>query len=106
MHPTSPEPAAAAAAVLVGIDSVTIDGTTTGHRPEHTVPLTAGVVVVEQLTALGAPPSTGARFTAVPSAVPGLAALPRAGLRHPGPTRGGYQPASAKSTTGERPGRP
>lgn len=63
-------------AVLVGIDSVNIDDTTTGHRPAHSVLLAAGIVVVEHLTALGALPAAGARFTAVPPAVRGLATFP------------------------------
>jgi len=60
----------------VGIDSVNIDDTTSGHRPAHTVLLAAGVLVVEHLTNLGALPVTGGRFTAVPPAVRGLGTFP------------------------------
>lgn len=63
-------------AVLVGIDSVNIDATTTGERPAHTLLLAAGIPVVEHLTGLGQLPRTGARFTAVPPAVRGLATFP------------------------------
>src|SRR6516165_6848507 len=60
-------------AALVGIDSVNIDDTRTGHRPAHTVLLAAGVPVVEHLTHLGDLPRIGAHFSAVPPAVRGLA---------------------------------
>jgi arylformamidase len=63
-------------AVLVGIDSVNIDDTTTGRRPAHSVLLAAGVAVVEHLTRLGELPAKGATFTAVPPAVRGLATFP------------------------------
>ncbi len=61
---------------LVGIDSVNIDDTTTGERPAHSVLLAAGIPVVEHLTGLQKLPSTGARFSAVPPAVRGLATFP------------------------------
>lgn len=61
---------------LVGIDSVNIDDTTTGERPAHTLLLAAGIPVVEHLTSLADLPATGARFTAVPPAVRGLATFP------------------------------
>ncbi|MGH3500038.1 MAG: cyclase family protein [Nocardioidaceae bacterium] len=63
-------------AALVGIDSVNIDDTTMGERPAHTVLLAAGIPVVEHLTNLAALPASGARFTAVPPAVRGLATFP------------------------------
>ncbi len=63
-------------AVLVGIDSVNIDDTRTGERPAHTVLLSAEVPIVEHLKGLNAVPVTGARFTAVPPAVHGLATFP------------------------------
>ncbi len=65
----------AGGAALVGIDSVNIDDTTTGERPAHTVLLAAGIPVVEHLTALETVPA-GARFTAVPPAVRGIATFP------------------------------
>jgi kynurenine formamidase len=61
---------------LVGIDSVNIDDTTTGHRPAHTILLAAGVPIVEHLRGLEGLPHTGARFTALPPAVRGLATFP------------------------------
>jgi kynurenine formamidase len=63
-------------AALVGIDSVNIDDTTTGQRPAHTLLLAAGIPVVEHLTDLADLPRTGARFTAVPPAIRGLATFP------------------------------
>jgi arylformamidase len=63
-------------AVLVGIDSVNIDGTTTGERPAHSLLLAAGIPIVEHLTHLDELPPTGARFTAVPPRVRGLATFP------------------------------
>jgi kynurenine formamidase len=63
-------------AALVGIDSVNIDATSTGARPAHSVLLAAGVPVVEHLTGLDALPPSGARFSAVPPAVHGMATFP------------------------------
>jgi kynurenine formamidase len=63
-------------AVLVGIDSVNIDDTTTGRRAAHSVLLAAGIPVVEHLTRLGELPAEGATFTAVPPAIRGLATFP------------------------------
>ena len=62
--------------VLVGIDSVNIDGTSTGERPAHSLLLAAGIPVVEHLTRLSELPLRGARFTAVPPKVRGLATFP------------------------------
>ncbi|WP_026453900.1 cyclase family protein [Saccharomonospora iraqiensis] len=67
---------AARGVTLVGIDSVNIDDTRTGERPAHTALLAADIPVVEHLTGLHALPATGARFTAVPVAVRGLATFP------------------------------
>ena len=53
-----------------------IDDTTTGERPAHTLLLAAGIPVVEHLTSLADLPATGAKFTAVPPAVRGLATFP------------------------------
>lgn len=61
---------------LVGIDSVNIDDTVGGARPAHSVLLEAGVPIVEHLTALDGLPERGARFSAVPPAVRGLATFP------------------------------
>ncbi|HXH57028.1 cyclase family protein [Iamia sp.] len=63
-------------AALVGIDSVNIDATTTGERPAHSLLLGAGIPAVEHLTHLLELPATGARFTAVPPKVRGLATFP------------------------------
>lgn len=63
-------------AALVGIDSVNIDDTSTGHRPAHTLLLGAGIPIVEHLTRLDTLPVTGASFTAVPPAIRGLATFP------------------------------
>jgi len=53
-------------ALLVGIDAVNIDDTTTPARPAHSVLLGADVPVVEHLTGLEQLPPTGSRFTAAP----------------------------------------
>jgi kynurenine formamidase len=64
-------------ATIVGIDSVNIDGTTTGERPVHTVLLRAGIPIVEHLRGLeqldAAVPFT---FTAVPAPVRGMGTFP------------------------------
>jgi kynurenine formamidase/predicted enzyme related to lactoylglutathione lyase len=59
-------------AVLVGIDSLNIDGTAGSDRPAHSGLLGAGIPIVEHLTNLAALPADGARFTAVPIKVAGL----------------------------------
>ena len=69
----------AAGVTLVGIDSVNIDDTSpaaAGARPTHGVLLAADIPVVEHLTGLDALPGTGARFSAVPPAVRGMATFP------------------------------
>ncbi|MFC7405799.1 cyclase family protein [Georgenia alba] len=66
----------AAGATLVGIDSVNIDATSTGERPVHSALLRAGIPVVEHLTGLDQLPVTGARFTAVPPLISGMATFP------------------------------
>jgi arylformamidase len=63
-------------AVLVGIDTVNIDDTSGGERPAHTILLGAEVPVLEHLTALDRLPERGARLTAAPPAVVGLATFP------------------------------
>lgn len=67
---------ACAGAVLVGIDSVNIDGTTGDSRPVHTRLLAEGVLIVENLTNLASVPSSGARFSAVPLPVAGMPSFP------------------------------
>jgi kynurenine formamidase len=63
-------------AALVGIDSVNIDGTSTGERPVHTALLAAGILIVEHLTGLEQLPRSGARFTAVPPPIRGMGSFP------------------------------
>ncbi len=65
-----------AGAVLVGIDSLNIDDTTTGTRPVHTTLLRAGIPIVEHMTNLGALPLRGFRFTAVPPKLCGMGSVP------------------------------
>ncbi|MBI5160695.1 MAG: cyclase family protein [Micrococcales bacterium] len=68
-----------AGAVLVGIDSINIDDTSTesaGARPAHSLLLAAGIHVVEHLTGLAQLPEYGARFTAVPPKVAGFGTFP------------------------------
>lgn len=59
-------------AALVGIDSLNIDGTSTGERPAHSRLLAAGIPVVEHLTGLDRLPDDGFRFSAAPPRVAGL----------------------------------
>jgi kynurenine formamidase len=63
-------------AALVGIDSLNIDSLADPHRPAHTAILGAGTPLVEHLTGLGALPSTGWRFFAVPPRIRGMATFP------------------------------
>jgi kynurenine formamidase len=63
-------------AVLVGIDSVNIDGTTTGERPIHTALLGAGIPIVEHLRGLDALGTAPFTFTAVPAPVRGFGTFP------------------------------
>ena len=65
-----------AGAILVGIDSVNIDDTSTNERPVHSALLAAGVLIVEHLTALGQLPDADFRFFAVPPKVRGLGTFP------------------------------
>ncbi|MEM7274111.1 MAG: cyclase family protein [Actinomycetota bacterium] len=60
-----------AGVACVGIDSLNIDGTSTGERPVHTTLLRAGIPIVEHLTGLGDLPARGFRFTAVPPKIEG-----------------------------------
>lgn len=63
-------------AALVGIDSVNVDGTSTGDRPVHTTLLRAGIPIVEHLTRLDVLGAAQFSFTAVPPAVRGLGTFP------------------------------
>jgi arylformamidase len=63
-------------ALLVGIDSLNIDDTTTGARPVHSVLLAENILIVEHLTHLAQLPTTGAVFTAVPPKVAGMGTFP------------------------------
>jgi kynurenine formamidase len=79
-HPFLTEAAAdhlvAAAASLVGIDSLNIDDTADARRPVHTGLLAAGIPVCEHLTGLEALPTTGSRFSAAPVMVQGMGTFP------------------------------
>jgi len=63
-------------AVLVGIDSLNIDGTDTKERPVHSILLAHDVPVVEHLCNLAAVPERGGRFFAVPVKVKAFPAFP------------------------------
>jgi len=65
-----------AGAVLVGIDSLNIDGTETGERPVHSTLLARDTPIVEHLCALGAVPERGCRFFAVPVKVKAFGTFP------------------------------
>jgi kynurenine formamidase len=79
-HPHLTERAAAwlanAGAVLVGIDSLNIDSTSTGDRPVHSILLGSEIPIVEHLRGLSAVPDTGARFFAVPVKVKAFGTFP------------------------------
>ncbi|MCO1579990.1 cyclase family protein [Crossiella sp. SN42] len=66
----------AADPALVGIDSLNIDDNTDPARPAHHGLLGAGIPIIEHLTGLAALPPRGARFTALPAPVAGMATLP------------------------------
>jgi arylformamidase len=61
-----------AGAKLVGIDSHNIDDTRGRSRPVHSILLGAGVLICEHMTNIGALPSEGFRFFAVPPKVAGM----------------------------------
>jgi arylformamidase len=63
-------------AALVGIDSLNIDDTADGTRPVHSTLLAAGVPICEHMTNLGALPTFGFRFSAVPVKVRGMGTFP------------------------------
>jgi len=63
-------------AVLVGIDSLNIDDTSTGERPVHSLLLERDVRIVEHLVNLERLPDSGFRFSAVPVKVRGMGSFP------------------------------
>jgi kynurenine formamidase len=65
-----------AGAALVGIDSLNIDNPTDPERPAHDRLLRAGIPIIEHLTNLGSVPQEGARLTALPAPVRGMASFP------------------------------
>jgi kynurenine formamidase len=65
-----------AGAALVGIDSLNIDDTKDGSRPVHTILLGAGIPIAEHLCNLGALPTSGFRFHAVPVKFRGVGTFP------------------------------
>lgn len=65
-----------AGAALIGIDSLNVDSLTDPSRPAHTAILAAGIPLVEHLTGLGALPSSGFRFFAVPPRIRGMGTFP------------------------------
>ncbi|NJO83083.1 MAG: cyclase family protein [Blastochloris sp.] len=65
-----------AGAVLVGIDSLNIDDTSTGERPVHSILLGSNILIVEHLCGLRELPDTGFRFFAVPVKVRGMGTFP------------------------------
>jgi kynurenine formamidase len=68
-------------AVVVGIDSLNVDGTATGERPAHSGLLAAGIPIVEHLTNLDAlaealtEPGVSGRFYAVPPKIRGFGTM-------------------------------
>jgi kynurenine formamidase len=67
----SAEALVAADVACVGIDSLNIDGTSTGERPVHSILLAAGIPIVEHLTGLASLPERSFKFTAVPPKIEG-----------------------------------
>lgn len=63
-------------AALVGIDSPSVDDTDDPARPVHAILLRAGIPIVQNLTNIGALPTGGFRFSAVPVRAEGAGALP------------------------------
>lgn len=62
--------------VLVGIDSVNIDGTADGQRPAHTGLLGAGIFILEHLTGLDRLDCPHFDVFAVPVKVRGMGSFP------------------------------
>ena len=73
----------AGGAVLVGIDSVNIDATSTGERPVHTALLAAGIPIVEHLTGLDAAAAVGRALHRHPAGGARPGHVPRPRLRQP-----------------------
>jgi arylformamidase len=63
-------------AALVGIDALNIDDPTDPDRPAHQRLLGNDIPILEHLTNLDAVPDTGARLTALPAPVRGMASFP------------------------------
>ena len=63
-------------AALVGIDALNIDDPTDPDRPAHQRLLGSDIPILEHLTNLDAVPDTGARLTALPAPVRGMASFP------------------------------
>lgn len=63
-------------AAFVGIDSLNIDGTSTGYRPVHTLLLGAEIPICEHLCNLEKLPDSGFRFHAAPVKVKGFGTFP------------------------------
>jgi kynurenine formamidase len=61
---------------LVGIDSLNVDDTNDPTRPAHSELLAAGIPICEHMTNLGALPTSGFRFSAVPVKVRALGTFP------------------------------
>jgi kynurenine formamidase len=66
----------AANVAVVGIDSLNIDDPTDAARPAHDRLLGADIPIIEHLTNLGLVPDQGARLTAVPPPIRGMASFP------------------------------
>ena len=63
-------------AAVAGIDSVNIDDPTDNDRPAHDHLLGADIPIIEHLTNLHVVPDAGARLTALPAPVRGMASFP------------------------------
>lgn len=63
-------------AVLVGIDSLNIDSTSTRERPAHTILLGANIPIVEHMCCLEQLPNHPFKFHAVPVKVKGMGTFP------------------------------
>ena len=61
---------------IVGIDSLNVDDPTDNDRPAHDHLLGADIPIIEHLTNLHAVPDAGARLTALPAPVRGVASFP------------------------------